>query len=69
VADLENQRVRKITTAAVVTTLAGDGNRLLADALTPRAGSLNRPHAIAADSAGTVWVVDYGANAIRVIAP
>ena len=68
VADTGNQRIRKITPAGVVTTLAGSGDNGSADGAGTAARFAN-PIAIAVDAAGMVYVSDAGNNAIRKITP
>jgi sugar lactone lactonase YvrE len=68
VADRNNNLIRKITSAGVVTTLAGSGaaNYLNAEGTT---AAFRRPVAVAVDAAGTVYVADQGNFAIRKITP
>ena len=68
VADYGNNEIRKITAAGVVTTLAGSGAQGDADG-TGKAASFNGPEGVAVDSAGNVYVADYGNNEIRKITP
>ncbi|MBI5766786.1 MAG: immunoglobulin domain-containing protein [Verrucomicrobia bacterium] len=69
VADLGNATIRKVTSAGVVATLAGQplspGN---ADG-TGSAARFNLPQAVAADSTGNVFVADSGNHTIRRITP
>lgn len=69
VADYDNHTIRKITSAGVATTLAGQadvpGN---ADG-TGTAASFRGPMSIAIDTAGTVYVADTGNRSIRRISP
>ncbi len=64
VADSYNNRVRHVTSAGVVTTLAGDGTYALNDgpAATAR---FAHPSAVAADATGNVYVSDIASHRIR----
>ena len=68
IADSDNNRIRKITPAGVVTTLAGSGNALYADG-TDVAASFSAPMEIAIDSANNMYVADTGNHRIRMITP
>ncbi|MDO3625535.1 NHL repeat-containing protein [Mucilaginibacter sp. BT774] len=68
VADNTNNMIRKITPAAVVTTLAGQ----LTPGLTDQQGELaafKNPYYVAADATGNVYVTDNGNNVVRKITP
>ena len=66
VADYSNNRIRKVTSAGVVSTLAGNGAAAFADGPATNA-SFNGPKGVAVDSAGNVYVADFGNNRIRII--
>lgn len=68
VADGGNNRIRRVTSAGVVTTLAGGGAAALVDGPCASA-AFNSPRAVAADSAGNVYVSDIGNHVIRRINP
>jgi sugar lactone lactonase YvrE len=69
VADSENSTIRKITSGAVVTTLAGSaGNAGFADGAAS-AARFNFPRGIAVDGAGQIYVADYNNQLIRKITP
>ncbi|HEY3834488.1 MAG TPA: fibronectin type III domain-containing protein [Acidimicrobiia bacterium] len=66
VADTANNRVRKITSVGVVTTIAGSGTAGWVDGLSTSA-QLNQPKGVTIDPGGSVYVADQGNNAIRMI--
>lgn len=67
VADYGNDRIRKITPAGVVTTLAG-GNSGYQDGV-GAAARFSGPRGVAADAQGNVYVADAGNHRIRKITP
>jgi hypothetical protein len=69
VADTLNYTIRKITPAAVVTTLAGTAGAFGATDATGAAARFNSPSGVATDSAGNVYVGDTGNLTVRKITP
>ncbi|MEO6949598.1 MAG: putative Ig domain-containing protein, partial [Ginsengibacter sp.] len=66
VADLLNNRIRKVSAAGEVTTLAGTGSQNSIDGPGNTAG-FNKPIAVANDALGNIYVVDNGSSKIRKI--
>ncbi len=66
VADQFNHLIRKITSAGVVTTLAGSGSEGSADG-TGTAASFKGPSGVAVDLSGNVYVADFENHLIRKI--
>ena len=70
IADTENDRIRRVSAAGVITTIAGNGVRGFAgDGGDARQARLSRPHALTFDTAGNLYFVDFGNSRIRRIAP
>jgi sugar lactone lactonase YvrE len=68
VSDANNNRIRKVTTAGVVTTLAGSGTMDSVDG-SGTAASFNGPVAVAVNSAGVAYVGEASGNRIRQVTP
>jgi sugar lactone lactonase YvrE len=68
VADFNNNKIRHITTAGIVTTLAGTGGYTSVDGPGSIA-TFNLPSGICVDAAGNVYVADMGNHKIRKITP
>jgi sugar lactone lactonase YvrE len=66
VGDSASNKIRKVTSAGVVTTLAGSGGNGSADG-TAAAATFNYPTGVAVDSSGNVYVGDSANNKIRKI--
>ena len=69
VADRSNHTIRKITTAGVVTTLAGTPGILGSVDGPGVTASFNYPNGVATDSVGNVYVADTENHTIRLITP
>jgi hypothetical protein len=69
VADANNNNIRMVTLAGVVTTLAGTAGVTGSADGTGATASFNFPASVATDSAGNVYVADYFNSTIRKITP
>jgi hypothetical protein len=69
VADAGNGEIRKITPSGVVTTLAGSAGQAGSSDGTGSAARFGAPEGVAVDSAGNVYVADWGTEEIRKITP
>ena len=66
IADTWNQRIRKVDTAGVITTVAGTGTRgFSGDGGPAAAARLNHPGGVAVDGADNLFIADWGARRIR----
>jgi len=70
IADTGNNRVRKVSTTGVITTVAGTGTSgYSGDGGPSVSAQLNSPYGLAVDGAGKVYVADSGNGAVRVLLP
>ena len=70
IADANNNAIRKISTAGIISTIAGGGScggSYCGDGGQATAAQLNSPNGVAVDAAGNVYIVDYGNNRIRIV--
>ena len=67
IVDAGNQRVRRVSPDGTITTVAGGGSAVLGDGGPATNGQLNYPNSIAIDSAGTLFIGEYGR--IRKVTP
>jgi trimeric autotransporter adhesin len=66
IADYGNSRVRKVTAAGIISTVAGNGTRGYGgDGGPAPAAQLNNPPGVAVDSAGNLYITDYGNHRVR----
>ena len=70
IADTGNNRIRKVTPAGMITTVAGNGMAALAGDNGPAtSAALNTPTGLVVDSSGTQYIADYGNHKIRKVSP
>ncbi|MBU6402521.1 MAG: hypothetical protein KGS61_19545, partial [Verrucomicrobia bacterium] len=66
IADTANQRIRRVDTRGVITTVAGNGQQgFSGDGGAATNASLNSPSGVAVDGAGNLFLADVGNNRIR----
>jgi uncharacterized protein (TIGR03437 family) len=66
IADTNNNRIRKVTSAGIISTIAGDGSQGFAgDGVPAAAAQLHGPSRVTTDASGNVYFSDNGNNAVR----
>jgi trimeric autotransporter adhesin len=66
IADTRNQRIRKVTPAGTIVTVAGNGSAgFSGDGASALLARLNDPRAVAADSEGNLFIADSGNHRVR----
>ena len=70
IADAGDSRIRKVTAAGTISTVAGNGIAgISGDGGAAVSASLNHPAGVAVDAAGNVYISDTGNNRIRKVSP
>ena len=70
VTDTENNRIRRISAAGIITTVAGNGTAgYSGDGGPATAARLSNPHGIDVDTAGNVYIADSANHRIRRVSP
>jgi hypothetical protein len=68
IADRANQRIRKVTPAGVISTVAGNGTAgYSADDVQATASRLNNPYSVTFDPAGNLYIADYDNERVRMV--
>jgi trimeric autotransporter adhesin len=68
IADSNNNRVREVSSAGIITTVAGNGNAGFSCANGSATGvALHTPQGVAVDAAGNLFIADFVNNRIRVV--
>ncbi len=66
IADADNNRIRRVDAAGVITTIAGNGNcDFTGDGGAATAAALCYPYSVAADSGGNLYIADYTNGRVR----
>ncbi|HTB06974.1 MAG TPA: T9SS type A sorting domain-containing protein [Bacteroidia bacterium] len=65
ITDTFNNRIRKISSKGIITTIAGGGTKSLGDGGPADSAQINFPTAIAVDDSGLIYIADYNDNRIR----
>ena len=65
IADFGNGRIRKVTPAGIISTVAGTTNGFAGDGAAATAAQINNPTDVVVDAAGNIYICDYGNNKIR----
>ena len=65
ISDYQNNKIRKVNSAGIITTYAGGGMSFPGDGLQATAVTLSYPQGIAADKFGNVYIADTGHYIIR----
>ena len=66
IADLSNDRIRKVDAAGIITTVAGTGVAgFNADNIAADAAQLSSPGGVAVNAAGDLWIADQNNHRIR----
>lgn len=70
IADSSNNRVRKVNTAGIITTVAGNGNVVYSgDGVQATATAVDRPEGITVDSAGNLYISETSDSRVRKVDP
>ena len=70
IADSGNQRIRKVDTAGIITTVAGNGTAGFTGDFGPATSArFNNPSGVAVDGAGNLYIADSGNQRIRKLSP
>jgi sugar lactone lactonase YvrE len=68
IADSGSERIRKVSSSNIITTVAGNGNVILGDGGPAISAGFNRPTGVAVDSAGNLFITDLAHQRVREVA-
>jgi sugar lactone lactonase YvrE len=70
ISDADSCRIRKVSPAGIITTVAGNGDRGYSGDGGPATGAeLLEPTGLAVDGSGRIYIADKGGNAVRILTP
>jgi len=70
IADLNNKRIRRVSPAGIISTVAGNGVAgFSGDGGSATLASLNRPVGVAVDTGGNLYIADHRNNRVRKVSP
>jgi DNA-binding beta-propeller fold protein YncE len=70
IADYSNNRIRKVNSSGIISTVAGNGTQAFSgDGGPVTSASLNGPTGVAVDAAGNLYVADRSNSRIRRVTP
>ncbi len=66
ITDFSNQRIRKVTTSGIISTILGNGVQgFNGDGIDPLTANLHNPHSITLDASGKIYFTDESNNRVR----
>ncbi len=67
ISEIENSRIRKVTTNGIILTVAGGGDSGLGDRGQATAAQLYQPNGVVVDDSGKIYIADLGNDRIRMV--
>jgi sugar lactone lactonase YvrE len=70
ICDADNNRIRKVDTAGIITTIAGTtSGGYNGDGIPATSAKLDMPQGVAVDTSGNIYIADYYNSRIRIVSP
>ena len=70
IADASNNRIRKVTPAGIISTVAGNGTASYSgDGGQATDATLNAPHGVSFDASGNMYIADFTNSVVRMVSP
>jgi sugar lactone lactonase YvrE len=68
IADRANHKIRRVTSAGIISTVAGNGTQgYNGDQITATSARLNNPYSVTLDASGNLYIADYDNERVRVV--